>query len=282
MNAIDFLRKDKFSLAGVVILVFFGCLGLAGPLIAPYDPWYVNRDKEGNPLFLTTPDSTHLLGTDNMGRDILSELLHGARTVLIVGFLTAFIVVFIGANFGLLAGYYGGRIDSILMRITDVVYSIPFTPFIIVLVALLRPSILYVVLALSLLMWRAPARVIRSQVLGLSKRPFIKAAKVSGASDLRIVYLHIAPNIMPLVLLYLATNVAWAITAEAGISFLGLGDPGLVSWGRMLHLCYMVGAIRVAWWWLWPPGICIILVTVAIYLISHAFEEIANPRLRKR
>jgi len=276
------IKRDKLSLFGVIILIFFIFIGLIGPYVAPYDPWYVCKDSKGLSLFITPPDGTHLLGTTAMGRDVFSQLLHGTRTALAVGFTAAFIVVFIGSNFGLLAGYYGGTIDSILMRITDVAYSIPFTPLVIVLISILKPNIWNFMFAISLLMWRAPARVIRSQVLSLSKRPFIKAARVSGASDLRIVFFHIAPNILPLVLLYLATNVAWSITAEAGVSFLGLGDPTMISWGSMLHLCYIKGAMRVAWWWLWPPGICIILVTVSIYLIGHVFEEIANPRLRVR
>ena len=273
------IKSDKFLLSGCAILFFFICLGIFGPIIAPYDPWYVCRDENGEVIFLTPPNYKNLLGTTSMGRDVFSQLLCGARTALLVGFAAAFVVVFIGANIGLLAGYYGGPIDAFLMRLTDVVYSIPFEPFVIVLVAFLNPSIWNLIFALSLLMWRAPARVIRSAVLSLAKRPFVKAAKVAGASDIRIIYLHIAPNILPIVLLYLATNVAWAITAEAGLSFLGLGDPNLVSWGRMLNTVYTVGAVRIAWWWLWPPGISIILVTASIYLISHAFEKMANPKL---
>jgi peptide/nickel transport system permease protein len=156
----------------------------------------------------------------------------GSRVALIVGFIAAIFLSFIGTNVGLIAGYYGGRLDSFLMRMTDIAFGIPFLPFAVVLIALTRPSIWNIILTISCLMWRTTARVIRSQVLSLKERPFIQAAKVSGGSDLRIMYVHILPNVLPMSFLYVALGIAWATLTEASLSFLGFGDPRMISWGK--------------------------------------------------
>lgn len=231
---------------------------------------------------LAPPSAQHWFGTDHLGRDLFSQNVFGSRVALIVGFIGALLVVLIGTNIGLVAGYYGGRTDMLLMRFVDVMYGIPFEPFAMILVLLFDPSLTIVIVAVSLLTWRTVARLIRSQVLSLSQRPFVKAARVAGASDLRIIYQHIAPNILPLVLLQLAITVGAAIIAEATLSFLGLGPPKSISWGGILHNARLSGAWRTAWWWNIPPGAFIMLTVLGVFFISRALEVLANPRLRSR
>ncbi len=231
---------------------------------------------------LAPPTAQHWFGTDHLGRDLFSQNVYGSRIALLVGFLGAALVVLIGTNVGLFAGYFKGRTDNILMRTVDVMYGIPFEPFAMILVLLFDPSLTIVIVAVSLLTWRTVARLIRSQVLSLSERPFVKAARVAGASDMRILYLHIAPNILPLVLLQLAIIVGSSIIAEATLSFLGLGPPQSISWGGILHNARLSGAWRTAWWWNIPPGAFIMLTVLGVFFISRSLEVIANPRLRSR
>src|SRR5262245_57233032 len=192
-------------------------------------------------------------------------MIDGSRIVLIVGTTCAAFIAIIGTNVGLIAGYYGGRVDAALMRITGLAFGIPFIPFAVVLVALLGPSLWNMILTISLLMWRTTARVIRSQVLSLRERAFVKAARIAGASDFRIIYVHIFPNVLPMTLLYVAFDIAWAVLAEASISFLGFGDPNQVSWGQMLYLAYVSGSIRQAWWWTIPPGLALSLFVISVF-----------------
>lgn len=231
---------------------------------------------------LAPPSREHWFGTDHLGRDLYSQNVHGSQIALLVGFLGAALVVLIGANVGLVAGYFRGRTETVLMRTVDVMYGIPFEPFALILVLLFEPSLLIVILAVSLLTWRTVARLIRSQVLSLRERPFVKAARVAGASDLRIMYLHIFPNVMPLVFLELAIIVGVSIIAEATLSFLGLGPPQSISWGGILHNARLSGAWREAWWWNLPPGLFIMITVLSVFFISRSLELVANPRLRAR
>lgn len=229
---------------------------------------------------LARPSRDHLFGTTHLGRDIWSQVMYGSRTALMVGIITALIVNIIGVVIGLTSGYFRGRVDNILMRIVDIMYGLPLEPFAIILVLIFRPSLWIIILAIGLLTWRTNARIIRSQVLSLVERPFIKAARVAGASDLRIILVHIAPNVLPLAFLQLAVAIGYAITAEATLSFLGLGPPRLYSWGTILHAARLSGAWRTAWWWIIPPGVFISFTVVSVFLISRSLEVLTNPRLR--
>lgn len=272
-------RTVTGAIASSLFLVF--CLiAVIGPWIAPYNPLVNHVDAAGQLLRLAAPTADHWLGTTYYGSDVLSQLIIGTRIVVIVGLTCAFFITLIGTNVGLIAGYYGGRVDSILMRITDLAFGIPFIPFAVVLVALLAPSTWNIILTISLLMWRTAARVIRSQVLSLKQRAFVKASRIAGASDMRIIYLHLFPNVLPMTLLYVAFDIAWAVIAEASISFLGFGDPTQMSWGQMLYLAYLSGSVRQAWWWTIPPGLCLSLFVGSVFLIGREFEKLTNPRLR--
>jgi len=263
---------------GAAVLIFAVAVAALAPVLAPYDPFATQYNANGEVLRLAPPSAKHWLGTTNYGVDVLSQLIYGSRIVLIVGLTCAVLIGVIGTNIGLLAGYYGGRTDTILMRFTDLAFGIPFLPFAVVLVTLLRPSLWNTIIAISLLMWRTSARVIRVQVLSLRERGFVKAAWLAGASDLRILYIHIFPNVLPMVLLYVAFDIAYAVLAEASISFLGFGDPNQISWGQMLYLAYVTGSIRQAWWWTLPPGLCISLFVIAVFLVGRQYERLAGLR----
>lgn len=275
---IAFLKKDRLGLAGVVVLSFVVVVAVFAPWIAPYDPTATDYYNMFQP-----PSPAHPFGTDNAGRDIFSQLVYGARPAIQVGLFSAIAVAAIGMNVGLIAGYYGGLVDDALMRLVDFAYGIPFTPFVIVLVGLWEPSLWTIVAAITLLLWRQTARVIRSHVLNLKEKPFIKSARVSGASDRRIIYRHIAPNVLPLTFLYGSFAIAWAILTEAAISFLGFGDPNATTWGQMLQAANQSQALaRDAWWWFTMPGLMIMITVISAFLIGRGYEELLNPELRDR
>ncbi len=231
----------------------------------------------------TNTDTQYLLGTDIQGRDIFSQLVYGSRIALLVGFAAAFFAVFLGTAVGITAGYIGGTVDIILMRICDVFLCMPGLALMIVFVALLGTSIWNIVFVIGVIGWPGIARVIRAQTLSLKERPFIDSARVSGASKARIMFRHIAPNVMPLTLLYMTFQVTGAILSEASLSYIGLGDPTSTSWGQMLYtLTRGSGATFTAWWWFFPPGLSITLLVLGFFFISRAFDEIINPRLRER
>lgn len=278
----DFLKQDKFCMAGAIIYLVLIILAIFAPVIAPYNPHEMLKEN-GKLLFNLPPSKEHLLGTTNMGRDIFSQLIYGIQPALVVGFTAAFFVVVIGTLIGLIAGYFQGKVDGFLMRITDIAFGIPFEPFVIVLVAFLGASVWNIVLAMALLLWRDTARVIRSQVLTVRERNFVEAAKVSGASHFRIMFVQIAPNILPLSLLYGSLAIGWAILTEAAVSFLGFGDPTIISWGYMLHDAYVSQALsREAFYWFVPPGIFIMLAVMAGFYIGRGTEEILYPKLKDR
>ncbi|MGE5585178.1 MAG: ABC transporter permease [Bacillota bacterium] len=276
-----FLKQDRFAMVGAIIYLLLILLAIFAPYIAPYDPHQMIR--EGGELACNRPPSARfLLGTTNMGRDIFSQLVYGVRPALTVGFSAAFFVVILGTLVGLVSGYFRGWVDNILMRLADVAFGVPFEPFVIVLVGFLGPSVWNIVLAMALLLWRDTARVIRSQVLTVRERSFVEAARVSGASHLRIMFVYIAPNILPLSFLYGSLAIGWAILTEAAVSFLGFGDPDVISWGYMLHDAYVSQALsRGAFYWFVPPGILIMLAVMAGFYLGRGSEEILHPRLKK-
>lgn len=282
VNQIGIIRQSRMGTVGALVVLFFVIIAILAPLIAPHDPWMTLKDANGKIASLRPPSVEFPLGTTFLARDVLSQMIWAARTTVFIGLISGLISIVIGANVGLFSGYYGGRIDEALMRFTDIIYGMPFLPFIIVLIALFGRSQSFVILAIVLIVWRTSARVVRAQTLALKQRQFVLAARARGCGDLRIIYRHIMPNILPLLLLYTAFNIAWSIIAEAGAAFLGFGDPNHLSWGGMLYELWISGQSRTAWWWFAWPSIAIITLVSALVFISRAYEEIANPRLRQR
>ncbi len=224
----------------------------------------------------------YILGTDDKGHDIWTWLVYGSRVAFVVGILASFFSVMIGTLYGVYSGYKGGKTDTIMMRFVDIMLTLPGLPVLLILTSILGPSIWNIILVISVLGWSGIARVIRAQTLSLKNRPFVDAARVAGAGNARIMISHIFPNVVPFSFLYMTLGVAGAIISEASLSFLGLGDPKAISWGQMLYSIQTAGATMYAWWWLLPPGLAITLISLGFYLVGRAFDEILNPRLRKR
>lgn len=268
--------NDRPAVLASLVLLFFTLLAIFAPVIAPYDPG-AELFRNGEALQLESPSSTNLFGTTALARDVFSQWVYGSRISLLVGILSGLSVMVIGTTVGLIAGYYKGAVDLVLMRVVDTLYGIPATPFILILVLFFGSSVWNVILAMILILWRTMARVIRSETLSLAERPFVKSARASGASDKRIMFVHILPNLLPLIMVETTIVVAFAIALEAGISFLGLGATDITSWGAMLELTFSSGAIRSAWWWVIPPGVSITLLVLSFFYISRIVEEISNP-----
>jgi len=271
------LWRNRMGMIGIVLLAMVLFVAIFAPYLAPYDPQKTLRGADGTAKILEPPSFSNPFGTTSQGQDVFSQWVFGARATLLVGFLSGISVMIVGTTVGLIAGYYKGTTDLLLMRVVDILYGIPATPFILVLVLFFGTTIWNIVLAMVLILWRTMARIIRSQTLSLAERPFVKSARASGASDARIILLHIAPNLLPLIFIETTIVMSGAIALEAGISFLGLGPAEMISWGGMLELTFTTGAIREAWWWVIPPGLGITMVILSFFYISRAFEDITNP-----
>ena len=272
--------RNKLGMAGLVILVAFGLLALFADVLVPESRLSVTN-APGAPL--EPPSAEFWLGTDELGRSVLDLVIQGSQISLLVGFLATAISMLIGALVGIVAGYSGGWTEVVLMRLTDWFLVIPFLPLAIVLVAVLGRGLFVIAFVIGVTTWAATARVVRAQVLTLKERPYVERARALGASNRQIVTRHILPNVFPLIFANTILVVALAIYFEAILSFLGLGDPFSVSWGSILESAFAEGAISLgAWWYLVPPGLCIVLVVLAFTMCGYAFDEILDPRLRDR
>jgi peptide/nickel transport system permease protein len=280
-STLKVLASDRSATVGMIVLGVFVLVALLAPWIAPYGPFEVTYGADKVVSRLSPPSPSNLFGTTNQGMDVFSQLIWGTRVALVVGLVSALGSVIIGTLIGLVAGYFGGWTDDVLMRMTDVAFGIPFLPFAMVVISISRPSLTLIIVLVVFFLWRTTARVIRSQVLSLKERPFVWAARAAGASDLKILFRHVAPNALPLSFLYMAIGVQTAVMLEAGLSFLGFGDPQVQSWGIMLNAAFRAGAMRSAWWWVLPPGLALSAFVMAIFMITRAYEEVLNPRLRK-
>jgi peptide/nickel transport system permease protein len=273
--------QSRMAVAGLAIVLLYVVVALFAPQIAPYGPYTRIYEVDGGWAKMHPPSLAHPLGTTGSGYDVFSQLVMGSRIAMFVGLLGAFMVSAIGTTVGMVAGYYGGWVDEATMRVVDILYGLPFLPFVIVLATVLGPSVWNILLGIALLYWLNTARIIRSEVLSLKEKPYVEAAEAAGASNLRIMGVHILPNVVPISALYAAIAVGYSITAQASIAFLGFGDPSVPSWGVMLKQAYETQAFE-AWWWLLPPGLSITLVVLGAYLVGRGYEEIVNPQLQER
>ncbi|OHV75744.1 ABC transporter permease [Ensifer sp. LCM 4579] len=275
---------------GVAALAFFLILAaIPGPIVGPLE---TAATASGD--FLTPPDSQHILGTDEVGRDVLNVVVHGARISLTIALIATVISLIVGTTVGITSGYYGGRVDVWLMRLTDFFFIVPSFVLALVIAPVFvevigrgrevlgfRTSLFVIVVVIGLTSWAFVARLIRSQTLSLRERPFVDRARVAGSSDLSIMIRHVLPNLVPQIAANGALVVAGAIYTETALSFIGLGDPVQPSWGTLLSLAQQAGAASAgAWWYLGAPGACVLTVSLAFVLLGNALDDTFNPRRR--
>ncbi len=263
---------------GLVLLVGLTATAVFAPALSPHSP----EETVADPFERPTP--AHPLGTNDIGQDILSELIYGARISLTIGFLAAGIAVSIGTAVGIMSGFFGGWVDAALMRLVDLVLVIPFLPLMILLAAYLGPSYWNIIIVIGVLVWARPARVIRSQVLSVKSLDYVDAALALGSRAGRVMAHHILPAVLPLALAQFILAASNAILIEAALSFLGLGDPTAKSWGSVLYYAQVRNAfLSGAWvWWVIPPGLLITAATLGFAFTGFALEEVLNPRMRGR
>ena len=265
--------RNPGAVIGMLILAGVMALVVAAPVLYPEGPF----EMAGRPFL--KPFGDYLFGTDMLGRDIAAGIVYGARISLLVGVVATLVIVILGTVIGGIAGYYGGRIDTVLMRITEFFQTIPTFIGAIVIVAVLGPALGNVIGAIAIVSWAPLARLVRAEVISIKNREFVHACVALGMSDFRIFMVQILPNVMSTIIVAGSLMVATAILFESGLSFLGLGDPNIMTWG------FMIGAgrsaIRTAWWMVTIPGIAILMTVLAINLVGDALNEALNPRLRQ-
>ncbi|MCA0921593.1 ABC transporter permease [Pseudooceanicola nanhaiensis] len=269
-------KGNKGAVVGLVILAIVLLASIFAPMLYTTSPW----DMVNMPFMAPGVDSSVPLGTDTLGRDIAAGLAHGAYISLLVGFVSTIVSLCIGIPLGAAAGYFGGWVDDVLMRITEFFQVIPSFAFAIVLVAIFEPSITSMIVAIAVVSWPPVARLLRGEVMSLKHREFIEAAELSGQSGFTIITRQILPNTISPVIVLASMMVATAILTESALSFMGLGDPNVMSWG------YIIGAGRTvlqqAWWISFFPGVAILLTVLAFNLIGEGLNDALNPRLAKR
>ncbi len=279
-------RRNKLGLAGGFLVLVAVLVAVFAPALTEYDPSEIIRDANNRALTFAPPEVHGILGTDDAGHDVWSQLIFGSRISLTVGFLAGFIAMFVGSALGIMAGYFGGKIDTLIMRVTDVLLVIPDLPLMLVLVATIRQMELKIsplavlIVVIGLLYWTSTARLIRSQTLTIKERQFVARARAIGAGHWHIIRKHILPQLMPLIVANTVLILSTAILIESGLAFLGLGDPTQPSWGTMLNFAFDRSAIsNGAWWFYLPPGIAILWVSLGCILLGNVLEEMLNPRL---
>lgn len=270
-----FTQMNSKILAGLIIVLIITVMAIVAPLITWYPPL---KTLVGKPF--TTPNIYHLFGTDDLGRDIYSNVIYGIRTSLIVGLSSVLIAVVIGTLIGVLAGYYRGLLEDFLMRITDMTLILPQFLLALIIVAIFGQNFQNIIIAIGVVSWPGIARMIRAEFLSIRERPFIEAARAIGFSDVKIIFSEILPNAMPAVIPYIILQVNAAILIEAGLGFLGIADPNVPSLGLMLNTAqqYLISA----WWMAVFPGLMLSIIVIGLNLLGDGLVEYLNPRLRKR
>ena len=268
-------KRNRMAVLGLCIVVLILFMAATASIFYPDDPFRLVGKPLSGPF-----ENGFLLGSDSLGRDVASGIVHGAKTSLLIGLIATLVSVFIGIFFGAFAGYYGGRLDDFLMRVTEIFQTIPSFIFAILLVAIMKPSISSIVIAIAVVSWPGVARLVRGEFLSLKNREFVQACHTLGMGDLRIMLKEILPNCLSPIIVIGSLMVATAILIESGLAFLGLGDPNIMSWG------FQIGAgrtmLRSAWWVCTFPGIAILITVLAINLIGEGLNDALNPRLKER
>lgn len=271
-------RRNSMGVVGLAMLIVVVVVAVFAPVISPYDP-KSTASVTINDLY-AAPSAAHWLGTDDAGKDVLTNLIYGTRVSLIVGFFASFISVVIGGMIGIVSGFYGGWVDNVLMRFTDIMLVIPDLPLAVVIVALTRPQLSNIIVVIGILGWTGAARLIRSQTLAVKERKFVLRARAVGAGNWYIIRRHIFPLVLPLIVVNSVLVISLAILEESTLSFIGLGDPTALSWGQMLNYAFGRGAMSAgAWWALVSPGLGIVWVVASLALIGQGLEQVLNPRV---
>ncbi|MBN9035931.1 MAG: ABC transporter permease [Rhizobiales bacterium] len=260
---------------GAVVLAVIALIAVFAPAIYGTGPW----DIVSRPFYWPFEKAGLPLGTDMLGRDILAGMFDGARASLLIGSLATAMAVLLGLVVGLLAGFYGRRVDNVLMRVTEIFQTIPSFVLVVILVAMLKPSVGTVIIALGAVTWPTIARIVRAETLSLREREFVQAGIAIGMSDTRLLFVHILPNALPPVIIAASLLMAQAILLEAGLSFLGLGDPNVMSWGTIMGNGREV--LRQYWYISAMPGVAILVTVLALNLVGEGINDALNPKLRQ-
>ncbi|MFT4726363.1 MAG: peptide/nickel transport system permease protein [Granulosicoccus sp.] len=267
--------RNRSAVAGLILLGIVILIAAGASLLFPEDPFKLVGKSMSAP-----GENGFLFGSDTLGRDVAAGMAHGARVSLLIGLLATTVAVSFGVVLGAMAGYFGGWIDDVLMRFTEMFQTIPSFIFAILIVAIMKPSIQSVILAISVVSWPAVARLVRGEFMAMRNREFVQACHIIGMNDWRIMIREILPNCLSPIIVTGSLMVATAILIESGLAFLGLGDPNIISWG------FQIGAgrsvLRSAWWVCTFPGLAIMLTVLAINLVGEGLNDAMNPRLRER
>lgn len=267
--------RNRSAVAGLILLGIVFFIAAAAGLLFPEDPFKLVGKSMSAP-----GENGFLFGSDTLGRDVAAGMAHGARVSLLIGLLATAVAVSLGVVLGAMAGYFGGWVDDLLMRFTEMFQTIPSFIFAILIVAIMKPSIQSVILAISVVSWPAVARLVRGEFMAMRNREFVQACHIIGMNDWRIMIREILPNCLSPIIVTGSLMVATAILIESGLAFLGLGDPNIISWG------FQIGAgrsvLRSAWWVCTFPGLAIMLTVLAINLVGEGLNDAMNPRLRER
>jgi peptide/nickel transport system permease protein len=268
------LWRNRLAISGLALVLGMFAVALFAPWLAPYDPNHISLKE-----VLMPPSPAHLLGTDTLGRDVLSRIIFGARVSLLVGFVAVGIATLIGLVVGALAGYYGGIVDQVLMRVVDLMLCFPTLFLILAVIAVLGPSIWNIMAVIGFTSWMGVARLVRAELLSLKERDFVAAARALGASDYHLIWRHLLPNALTPVMVSATLGVAGAILTESALSFLGLGvQPPTPSWGNILTAGK--DNIEIAWWLSVFPGLAILVTVMSYNLLGEGIREAIDPRLK--
>jgi peptide/nickel transport system permease protein len=268
---------NPLAVTGFIILVGIVLVAVLAPLLAPFPKGYGTAAD-----ILQAPSATHWFGTDDLGLDIYGEVVWGARVTIIIGVLASALALLIGVPIGLVGGFYKGKVDAILTGLTDVFLSLPMLPLMILMAAVLGPSLGNTALVIGLVSWPQTARVVRGVTLSTVGQPFVEAAVSVGCKTGRLLRSHVLPSAVPTLVVNVLLTISRAILSEAGLSFLGLGDPLQWSWGRILQNAQVSGAFATAWWFAFFPSVAIALLVIATTFVGTVLNEIANPHLKRR